>query len=333
MQKKQTQEVYLLPKGQAMPTERPTVFSTEKHDVSKDVELLKNALRFIASKKKIIEVLCSRTNRQRVEIVKAFKTCYDRDLVEECKRTFSSDIRNLIIALLTPTSEFYTRELYKALNKTGTDEHALIQILVTMSNREIYDLNQRYSKKYEKTLEKDLRAETSGNFRKLLVSLSNGTRDESFIIDLYGARVDALELKRAGVDKWGTDASTFSRILCLRNFDQIRLIAQEYEYITSHTLERDIKKEFCGDIQDGLLAILRHSNNRAEFFARCLHKAMVGLGTNDKALIRLVVTRCEIDMVDIKEEFQQKYGKSLKSFIKGDTSGNYRKALLKLIGE
>lgn len=332
MQTKQTQEVYLLPKGQSV-IDRPTIFSTEKHDVSSDVELMHNALRFIASKKKIIEVLCTRTNRQRLEIVKAFKTCYDRDLIDEVKRKFSSEIRDLIIALLTPTNEFYTRELFDALNKTGTDEDALTQILVSLNNREIYDVNQRYSKIYEKALEKDLRAETSGNFKKLLVSLSNGTRDESYIIDLYAARVDALELKRAGVDKWGTDAGTFNRILCLRNFDQIRLIAQEYEYITGHSLEKDVKKEFSGDIEDGLLAILRYSNNRAEFFARCLYRTMAGLGTNDKALIRLVVTRCEIDMMDIKEEFQQKYGKSLKSFIKGDTSGNYRRALLKLIGE
>lgn len=332
MQTKQTQEVYLLPKGQSV-TERPTIFTTEKHDVSSDVESLQHALRFIASKKKIIEVLCSRTNRQRIEIVKAFKTCYDRDLIDQVKRKFSGEIRDLIIALLTPTNEFYTRELYDALNQTGTEEDTLIQILVTLSNREIYDVSQRYLKYYEKTLEKDLRAETSGNFKKLLISLSNGTRDESFIIDLYAARVDALELKRAGVDKWGTDASTFNRILCLRNYDQIRLIAQEYEYITGHSLEKDIRKEFSGDIQDGLLAIIRHSNNRAEFFARCLYKTMAGIGTNDKALIRLVATRCEIDMMDIKEEFQQKYGKSLKSFIKGDTSGNFRKTLLKLIGE
>lgn len=332
MQTKQTQEVYLLPKGLSV-TDRPTVLSTEKHDVSSDIELLHNALRFIGSKKRIIDVLCSRTNRERVEIAKAFRTCYDRDLIDEMKRKFSGEIRDLLIALLTPMNEFYTRELYDAVNQTATDEDTLIQILVALSNREIYDVNQKYSKYYEKALEKDLRSETSGNFKKLLLSLSNGTRDESFIIDLYAARVDALELKRAGIDKWGTDASTFNRILCLRNFDQIRLIAQEYEYITGHSLEKDIKKEFIGDIKDGLLAILRHSNNRAEFFARCLYKTMAGLGTNDKALIRLVVTRCEVDMMDIKDEFQQKYGKSLKSFIKGDTSGNYRKALLKLIGE
>lgn len=311
---------------------RPTVLKVEKHDVSGEVKLLHNAMKFIISKQKIINILCIRTSRQRIEIAKAYKTCYDKDLLDEIKKKFRGDFRDLLIALLTPTNEFYCRELYEALNKTGTDEDALIQILVTLSNRDIYDVGQRYAKSYGKPLEKDLRADTSGNFKKLLISLSNGTRDESNILDLYSARVDAIELKRAGIDKWGTDASVFNRVFCLRNFDQIRLIAQEYEFITGHPLEKDVKKEFSGDIEDGLLAILRIAQNRSEFFARAFYKSMIGFGTDNKSLIRLVVTRSEIDMMDVKEEFFKKYEKTLESFIKGDTSGSFRKALLKLIG-
>lgn len=312
---------------------RPTLVKIEKHDVSGDVKVLHNAMGFMTKKSKIIEILCSRTNRQRIEIAKAYKTCYDLELIDVIKKKFRGDFVKLLVALLTPLKEFYCLAIFDALNKAGTDEDTLIQLLVTLTNREMFDVSQKYEKNYGRKLEKDLREDTTGNFRKLLVSLANATRDESNVLDLYSARVDALELKKAGIDKWGTDASTFNRILCLRNFDQIRLIAQEYEYVTGHPLNKDIKKEFSGDIEDGLLAIVRCGTNRAEFFARCFYKTMIGIGTNDKSLIRLVVTRCEIDLADIKEEFQQKYGKTLKSFIEGDTSGSYRKALLKLIGE
>lgn len=58
------------------------------------------------------------------------------------------------------------------------------------------------------------------------------------------------------------------------------------------------------------------TSNKAEFFASRLHKSMAGLGTNDNQLIRLIVTRCEIDLNDIKSAFEQKYGKSLRSWIK-----------------
>lgn len=59
---------------------------------------------------------------------------------------------------------------------------------------------------------------------------------------------------------------------------------------------------------------------------------MKGLGTKDRVLIRIMVLRSEIDMQDIKNEFQRMYGKNLESFIKGDTSGDYKRALLCLAG-
>lgn len=41
-----------------------------------------------------------------------------------------------------------------------------------------------------------------------------------------------------------------------------------------------------------------------------------GLGTTDSALVRIMVSRAEIDMLDIKAEFMKMYGKTLYSFIK-----------------
>ena len=42
---------------------------------------------------------------------------------------------------------------------------------------------------------------------------------------------------------------------------------------------------------------------------------MKGLGTDDETLIRIVVTRSEKDMGEIKEIFFQQYGQSLEDFI------------------
>lgn len=312
---------------------RPSLMKVENRDLSSDVKALSGALRFFGSKSKFVDILCTRTSRQRIEIAKAYKTCFDRDLLEDIKRKFRGNFRELLVALVTPSKDFYCREIHDALHASGTDKDTLVQILVTLSNREIFDVCQKYVKHYDVSLENDLKSDTCGNFKKLLVSLANGTRDESHVLDFYSAKLDAAVLKRAGIDRWGTDCGTFNRILCLRNFDQLRIIAQEYAAIVGHPLEKDIKKEFSGEVEDGLLAILIYANNRPEFFARCLYKSMNGLGTDDRALIRLIVTRSEIDLLDVKEEFERKYGKTLKSFIKGDTSGFYRKALLKLIGE
>lgn len=124
--------------------------------------------------------------------------------------------------------------------------------------------------------------------------------------------------------------------------------------MTGHSLEKAIKKEFSGDIMEGLIAICRCVCNKAEYFASRLHKSMAGIGTNDKQLIRVIITRCEvrrqqrsieqnlevnqtfilqIDMGEIKAAYERLYGKSLKSWIKGDTSGHYKHALYALVGE
>ena len=42
---------------------------------------------------------------------------------------------------------------------------------------------------------------------------------------------------------------------------------------------------------------------------------MKGLGTDDDTLCRVVVSRCEVDMVQIKEEFQRLYKQTLGMFI------------------
>lgn len=52
------------------------------------------------------------------------------------------------------------------------------------------------------------------------------------------------------------------------------------------------------------------------FFARCLYRAMEGMGTNDSTLIRIIVSRSEIDLNDIKREFERIYDRTLLSAVK-----------------
>lgn len=80
-------------------------------------------------------------------------------------------------------------------------------------------------------------------------------------------------------------------------------------------------------------AIVASGSDPAAHFAAELFATMDGPGTRDRRLVRLVLSRSEEDMGAIKEAFAAKYGKSLATCIKGDTSGAYELMLLKLVGE
>ncbi|KAF2894070.1 hypothetical protein ILUMI_12103 [Ignelater luminosus] len=288
---------------------------------------------FGTDEKAIINVLARRTNAQRMEIAVQFKTMYGKDLIKDLKSELSGRLEDLVVALMIPLPQYYARELREAIYGAGTDEDCLIEVFCTLSNREIQIIRNAYQTTFGSSLESDLRGDTGGHFKRLMTSLCSAGRDESGIVNQAQASADAQQLLQAGVMQWGTDESTFNMILCQRNYNQLRLVFDEYQRMGGHDIEQAIKGEFSGDIEQGLLAIVRAIRNLPGFFAKRLHGSMAGMGTSDGQLIRIIVTRCEVDMGDIKLNYAAKYGKSLAEAIANDTSGDYKKCLLALIGE
>ncbi|XP_070517229.1 annexin B11 isoform X2 [Cardiocondyla obscurior] len=310
----------------------PTVVPYNGFDARADAETLRKAMKgFGTDEKAIIHVLANRSNLQRQEIASQFKTLYGKDLIKDLKSELSGNFEKLVLALMMPLPQYYAKELHDAMSGLGTDETVLIEVLCTLSNHEISIIKQAYEAMYGRTLDDDLISDTSGNFKRLMVSLCCANRDESFNVDNAAAMEDARQLLQAGELRFGTDESTFNAILVQRSMAQLRQIFQEYHNITGHDIESAIENEFSGDIRKGLLAIVKCVKNRASFFAEQLYKSMKGLGTDDSRLIRLVVTRCEVDMGEIKNVFVHQYGESLEYFISGDCSGHYKKCLLALV--
>lgn len=108
---------------------------------------------------------------------------------------------------------------------------------------------------YGKSLEHDLKDDTSGHFKRLLVSLAQGNRDENTGVNEAQATADAEALIAAGESKWGTEESQFNAILVTRSYQQLRQTFSEYERLAGKDIEESIKKEFSGNVQKGLLGI------------------------------------------------------------------------------
>uniref|UniRef100_A0A0A9VZC1 Annexin-B9 n=1 Tax=Lygus hesperus TaxID=30085 RepID=A0A0A9VZC1_LYGHE len=311
------------------PTEsKPTVYPAHNFDAKKDAENIHGAKKG----QDYIDILCHRSNIQRLEIAKAYKTFYGEDMIGRLKNKTSGNFEKLLVALSTPLPSFYAKELHDAMAGAGTTESTLIEILATLSNFGIKAVKQSYKDLYGKSLEHDITNDTSGHFRKLLVSLAQGNRDENTHVTTDAAEEDARQLLEAGVERWGTDESVFNSILVSRSYKHLEQVFLHYASLAEHTVEEAIHKEFSGDIKDGLLAIVKCVRNKSDYFAERLHKSMKGLGTDDKTLIRIVVARSEIDLGSIRSAFKARFDDTLGNWIHDDTSGDYRDGLLTIAG-
>lgn len=67
-------------------------------------------------------------------------------------------------------------------------------------------------------------------------------------------------------------------------------------------------------------------------FEKVLRQAINKMGTDEWALTRVVASRAEVDMGRIKEEYHRRNSIPLDRAIVKDTSGEYEKMLLALIG-
>uniref|UniRef100_A0A8C5PD15 Annexin n=1 Tax=Leptobrachium leishanense TaxID=445787 RepID=A0A8C5PD15_9ANUR len=302
-------------------------------DASTDAETLYKAMKgFGSDKQAILDLITARRNHQRIEIIQAYKSLYGKDLIDDLKYELTGKFERLVVGLMRPPAYFDAKEIKDAIDGAGTDEKCLIEILASRDNEQIHALVEAYKDAYERDLETDIVKDTSGHFKKMLVVLSQGTREEDDVVSEDLVTQDVTDLFEAGEQKWGTDEAQFIYVLGSRSKTHLQLVFDEYEKIAGKPIEDSIKGELSGDFEKLMLAVVKCVRSTRDYFATRLYKAMQGMGTADNTLIRIMVSRSEIDMMDIRESFRTQYQKSLYSMIKNDTSGEYKKALLNLCG-
>uniref|UniRef100_A0A8D1EC73 Annexin n=1 Tax=Sus scrofa TaxID=9823 RepID=A0A8D1EC73_PIG len=238
--------------------------------------------------------------------------------------------------------------LYKAMKGIGTNEQAIIDVLTKRSNAQRQQIAKSFKAQFGKDLTETLKSELSGKFERLIIALMyppykyeakelhdamEGSRDDlSGFVDPGLALQDAQDLYAAGEKIRGTDEMKFITILCTRSATHLMRVFGEYEKIANKSIEDSIKSETHGSLEEAMLTVVKCTRNLHSYFAERLYYAMKGAGTRDGTLIRNIVSRSEIDLNLIKGQFNKMYGKTLSSMIMEDTSGDYKNALLNLVG-
>jgi hypothetical protein len=169
---------------------------------------------------------------------------------------------------------------------------------------------------------------------KLLLAFARGNRPEGSNVDRHIALNDAHQLHRVCSGKMGNE-DTIIRILSTRSCAQLTATFNYYHQHYGHDFEKALKKDKkdkAGEFEKALWVALDCLRERAKYFAQELSTALGEEGTDDDTLIRVIISRCEIDMQYIKLEFANESKRSLDQAIGRNTSGNYRNFLLTLIG-
>ncbi|XP_025965849.2 annexin A13 isoform X1 [Dromaius novaehollandiae] len=301
-------------------------------DADRDAKKLHKACKGAGTDEKtIIEILSNRTSEQRQQIKQKYKSAYGKDLEEVLKGDLSGNFEKSVLALLDLPCEYEARELRRAMKGAGTDESLLIEILCTRSNKQIISIKEAYKRLFDRDLESDVKSDTSGSLKKILVTVLEANRDEDQEVNAELAGQDARDLYEAGEGRWGTEELAFNVVLAKRSYPQLRATFEAYEKLHGKDIEEAIKSETSGDLEKAYLTLVSCAKDCQGYFATLLHKSMKGAGTDEDTLIRILVTRAENDLPAIKEKYQQKYSKSLAEAVQSDTSGDFRKLLLAVV--
>ena len=77
---------------------------------------------------------------------------------------------------------------------------------------------------------------------------------------------------------------------------------------------------------------MRAAIDKSQFYAETLEVALKKFRRDDATLIRVIVSRSEIDLESIKAEYLKLHHKTLYNAIRTEISGTYREAMLSLLG-
>ncbi|GAB1607167.1 annexin A4 [Argonauta hians] len=309
-----------------------TILPDPAFDADSCADRLQATMKGLGTKdRKLIEILTKHTSEQRQEIEKSYNARLGV-LRDDIDSDLSGDYKDMCLSLLDSFTTFDCKELNRAINRLGTDESTIVEILFTRTNEQIGLIKEEYEKLYGKTLEMDIAADTSGDFLDLLKLQMEAKRDETYKVQKELARQDAQELYAAGEGRFGTSERRFNNIFCTRSFFHLHYVCEYYTEIAGHDIEEAVESETSGDLKSAYLNIVRMSRSLPGFFAHRINKCIKGPGTKDKNLIRLLISRSEIDMVQVRQEYQKMFDETLDAAIQGDTSGDFEEVLLAMIG-
>lgn len=201
-----------------------------------------------------------------------------------------------------------------AMKGFGTDEKALVRVLANKDPLQIDALKAAYSRLFSRSLEKDIKSETSKYFELGLVAIVSGPLLHDVI------------LLHSAMDGPGTKEKVLNDVLLGRSNADIRAIKGAYQRFANRPLESDVKGDLSMKTERHFMIVLGAS--RAEDSAPVIpqaidqdvmeiYRATEGkVGTDEMIVCSILSTRNDNQIRAINQAYEQKFRRKLEDVIR-----------------
>ena len=278
--------------------------------------------------------LMSTTNYERQIIAEEYKQKFSKTVFEEINAKISNkDTKNIVTLMFYNYYELDARIIHKALKEGKRNEKPIIEIFASRPSWFLQIVNDEYKRIYGITLKEELAQEKKSDFITFLQCILVTPRlKTNFIKNEKQAGDVVQDIISKGLKKYGTDVELFKNLFVKNSRDDLIYICREFKVM-------DKKKRNLYDAVDDTVpkttkelikAIIYAVVLPSHYFAHLLKKSIVGLGTDEETLNRVLVERQEIDMDFIRSYYKLETKRELIDDIKGDTSGVYQQITVKI---
>lgn len=207
--------------------------------------------------------------------------------------------------------------LHEKISDKAYNDEELIRIISTRSKAQLSATFNHYNDHHgHEIIKVKLKHQKDLNFFKSALFKINSIQDFTFIL-----RKEALNQQ-----------CHFESLLQFLHIDSILVPHPKYNCSLYCATMQDLEADDDDEYLKLLRAAIECLKTPEKYFEKVLRLAIKKLGTDEWDLTRVVSTRAEVDMERIKEEYHRRNTVTLDRAIAADTSGDYEKMLLALIG-
>ncbi|CAL4914438.1 unnamed protein product [Urochloa decumbens] len=212
----------------------------------------------------------------------------------------------------------------------------LVEVACTRAADDLLGARRAYQAIYHRSLEEDVAYRVTDATAGLLVGLVTAYRYEG---ERVSEELAAEEAKALAAAVKAAPASAAAarlvqneqvvRILATRSKPQLRATFKIYKELNGKPLEEDFVGEPC--LQDAVKCL----DSPPRYFAEVIGRAFGDDADRQAkaALTRVVASRADADMEEIKDAYAKQHGAKLADAVAKKTHGHYKDALLAMIGK